>query len=72
MALIHILDQGVERDVDESLLVRTDTREETDDYITEAVEYRFPASAVIVHRSAHVTMKRWPEGMNAIAQNLGT
>lgn len=57
MALVHILDQGVERDVDESLLVRTDGVIDNARERIVWVEYRFPDSDVIVHRSAHVTIK---------------
>lgn len=64
--------QGVREpdQVDESLLVRTDTREEDDERIVEAVEYRFPGSDVIVHRSCHVTVKRWPVEAAAETQSL--
>jgi hypothetical protein len=77
MALIHILraDAGdgrgrVEDDVDESLLVKTEGVDENDNEIATSVEYRFPHSDVIVHRSVHVQLKRWPEGMGAVASSL--
>jgi hypothetical protein len=34
------------------------------------VEYRHPETKEIVHRSAHVTLKKWPEGMNVLAGNI--
>lgn len=55
--------------VDESLLVRTDGAYEDDNEKTAWVEYRFPDSDVIVHRSVHVTAKRWP-GSQGSAQSL--
>lgn len=62
--LVHILrEEGFEDDVDDSLLVKTEGVDETDDYIARWVEYRFPGSDVIVHRSADVQMKRWPHGL---------
>jgi hypothetical protein len=65
VGLIHIRrENGVFDDVDESLLVKKEGRDENDNEIAEWVEYRFPNSDVIVHRSVHVTLKRWPEGMS--------
>lgn len=51
--------------VDESLLVRTDGQFEDDNELTKWVEYRFPGSDVVVHRSVHVHMKKWPPGFIA-------
>lgn len=70
MSLIHILCDGVESDVDEALLVKTEGVIDNDDEHTTWVEYRFPGSDVIVHRSCHVTLKKWPDGMGAFAQPL--
>lgn len=68
MAHIHILreDHGsgrVEDDVEEAELVKTEGLIDNDHELTTWVEYRFPGSDVIVHRSAHVTLKHWPEGL---------
>lgn len=46
--------------VDESLLVKSEGVIDTANEYTTWVEYRFPGSEVIVHRSAHVTIKHWP------------
>ena len=69
MVLVHILrlpdSKGVrvEDDVDEAELVKTTSLLDNDHERTTAVEYRFPGSDIIVHRSAHVTIKQWPAGM---------
>jgi len=57
--------------VDDSALVKTTGTDENDNEIVEWVEYRFPGDDTIVHRSAHLTLKKWPEGMTGIAQPLG-
>jgi hypothetical protein len=70
--LIHILEDGIEKDVEESELVRTDVKFENEAERSEAVEYRRPGSDVIVHRSVHVTVKQWPHGITAeVASFLG-
>jgi hypothetical protein len=75
--LIHILREpdadGVrtEDDVDASQLVKTEGVIDNEDEHTTWVEYRFPGSDVIVHRSCHVTLKKWPDGITAIAHPLG-
>jgi hypothetical protein len=64
--MIHILREPnvegvrIEDDVDEALLVKTEGGLENDHERTTWVEYRFPASDLIVHRSVHVTLKEWP------------
>lgn len=69
--MIHILrESGVEDDVEESTLVKTEGVIDNDNERTTFIEYRFPNSDVIVHRSCHVTLKKWPEGVGAIAQPL--
>jgi hypothetical protein len=66
--MIHILDLPdvdgvrVERDVDESKLVKLEGATDNEHEYTTWVEYRFPGSDVIVHRSCHVTIK---EGLEA-------
>jgi hypothetical protein len=77
LMLIHILreenesGQRVEDDVDESRLVKTEGLVDNENERTTWVEYRFPGSDVIVHRSCHVTLKKMPEGLTAIAASLG-
>lgn len=66
MALIPILDKdGVSREVEASELVRRNIRTEYDERIEESVEFWFPDDPErIVHRSAQVTYKKWPHGMD--------
>lgn len=72
MALIHILrepnDEGirVEDDVEERLLEKTEGEIDNDNERTIWVEYRFPGSDVVVHRSVHVTIK---QGLMAAAES---
>jgi hypothetical protein len=74
--LIHILreenaqGQRVEDDVDESQLVKTEGLIDNDNELTTWDEYRFPNSDVIVHRSCHVTLKKWPEGLTGAIQSF--
>lgn len=74
--MIHILREEnaagvrVPDEVDESLLIKTEGVVANDDEHTTWVEYRFPGSDVVVHRSCHVTLKRWPVGIQGIAQPL--
>ena len=73
--MIHILREPdvngvrVEDDVDEGLLVKTEGVVDNDHEHTTWVEYRFPGSDVIVHRSCHVTLKKLP-GMQGVVQPL--
>jgi hypothetical protein len=69
--LIHIIRDGREDDVDEALLVKTEGLDENANERAQWVEYRFPGSDVIVHRSVHVTLKRWPEGLGGVVNSLG-
>lgn len=72
MALIHILREPnadgmrVEDDVDETGLVKSEGVVDNDHERTTWVEYRFPGSDVIVHRSVHVTLKEWPAGLGGV------
>lgn len=69
---VHILrENGVEDDVDDSLLVKTEGAVDNDHEMTTWVEYRFPGSDVIVHRSANITLKEWPAGFGVLAGVLG-
>lgn len=75
--LIHILRDSVagaervEDDVEESALVKTEGVIDNEHEYTTWVEYRFPGSDVIVHRTAHVALKKWPDGMAAVLGALG-
>lgn len=51
-------------------LVRTNGVLENDHELTTWVEYRYPNSDVIVHRSAHVTVKKTPE-LSGVVQPFG-
>jgi hypothetical protein len=71
---IHILrpenaaGQRIEDDVDESCLVKTVGLIDNDHERTTWTEYRFPESDVVVHRSCHVTLKKWPDGLAGVIQ----
>lgn len=52
----------VEDDVPDTDLVQTTGATDTDYEHTTWVEYRLPDSDVIVHRSVHVVLKKWPDG----------
>lgn len=71
MPLIHILRDGVESDVEEATLVKAEGVVENDHEHTTWIEYRMPGSDVIVHRSAHVTVKQWPGALGAAVQSFG-
>jgi hypothetical protein len=72
MSLILVeFEDGKRAHVDEGLLVKTEGVDENDDCRTAWVEYRFPDSNRIMHRSVHVTMKRWPEGLGADIASFG-
>ena len=61
---------GIEQ-VDERELVKTDGVVDNDHERTTWVEYRFPDSDVIVHRSVHVTLKEWPAGLGGVVGEVG-
>lgn len=73
--MIHILREPdsdgvrIEDDIEETVLIKTEGVVDDDNEHTTWVEYRFPGSDVVVHRSCHVTLKKWPE-MQGIAQPL--
>lgn len=52
------LGNGVIEYLDEDKLVRKETERENDNEIEYAVEYRRPGSDKVVHRSAHVHLKK--------------
>jgi len=55
-------------EMDEALLEKSEGVFEDDNERTTWVEYRLGDE--LVHRSAHVTLKKWPEGMTGIAAQL--
>lgn len=55
--------------MDETLLVKKTGSDENDSEIAEWTEYWLEGE--LVHRSAHVTLKKWPEGMSGTAAPLG-
>ena len=69
MGMITTCYQGVYGEMDESVLVKREPVTENDNEIVRATEYYFKGE--LVHRSAHVTLKKWPEGMGAEAAKLG-
>lgn len=75
----------IEDDVDETLLQCYVGRGENDNDVGEIIEYCLAECADPIHngprdvfhpcpkhvqRSVHVTLKKWPEGMGAVAQPL--
>jgi hypothetical protein len=56
-------------EMDESELVKREGTIDNDDEVTTWVEYYLGEE--LVHRSAHVTLKKWPEGLGAIAADFG-
>jgi hypothetical protein len=66
MAMIQTT-QGLK---DEASLVKREGVVDNDDEHTTWVEYYFGGE--LVHRSAHVTLKKWPEGLGAVAADFGT
>ena len=56
--------------MDEALLEKREGVFEDDNERTTWVEYWLGGE--LVHRSAHVTLKKWPEGLGAIAAEFGS
>jgi hypothetical protein len=56
--------------MDEALLQKKEGVLEDDNETTAWVEYW--DGDELVHRSAHVTLKKWPEGLGAIAAQFGS
>jgi hypothetical protein len=54
--------------MDDALLEKREGVVDNDHEYTTWVEYWLGAE--LVHRSAHVTLKKWPEGLAGIAQPL--
>ena len=57
-------------DMDEAVLVKSEGDFEDDNERTHWIEYRFPDSDEIVHRSAHVVLKQ-PLSADALAALFG-
>ena len=56
--------------MDESALVKRDGVIDDDNELTTWVEYWL--NDELVHRSAHVTLKKWPEGLSGLAAQFGS
>lgn len=54
MSLIHT----TKGDLEESTLIKTEGQIDNENEFTTWVEYRLPDSDEIIHRSAHVTLKK--------------
>lgn len=61
MGMITTLFRGVMGEMDEAVLVKRETHDENENEAVDAVEYYFQGE--LVHRSANVQLKRWPEGV---------
>jgi hypothetical protein len=57
-------------DMDEGLLIKSEGVLDNAYEHTEWVEYRL-TDGVLVHRSAHVTLKQWPAFASGTAEQLG-
>lgn len=68
MAMIDVEIDGVRGQMDESLLEKREGVADNENDTAEWVEYWLEGK--LVHRSAHVKIKRMPEGMDGIAQKL--
>lgn len=70
--LINILRKGETEvsQIEEDQLIKLEGVVDNENEYTTWVEYRFPNDDHIVHRSAHVTLKKWPEGMGAVLGSL--
>lgn len=55
-------------EMDEALLEKREGTIDNDDELANWVEYWLDGE--LVHRSAHVTLKKWPEGMEGAAAKL--
>lgn len=69
MAMIPTLINGVLGKTDEALLEKRTGELDNDNEHTTWVEYWMDGA--LVHRSAHVTIKKWPGAVDGIAQSLG-
>jgi hypothetical protein len=69
MAMVNVLVKGVPGQMDESELEKREGFIDNEDEYTTWVEYW--KDGELVHRSAHVTLKKWPEGLGAVAAQFG-
>lgn len=54
--------------IDDALLEKKEGSVDNEDEATAWVEYWM--NGELVHRSAHVTLKKWPDGMDSVAAKL--
>lgn len=67
-----LFEDGTPGQAPASEVVRTTGRDENDNEIVDWVEYRFPRSPDhVAHRSVHLTLKKWPDGLGGVAAQLG-
>lgn len=71
MAMIKVLIDGAITEADESELLKLEGGFEDDNERTTWVQYHLPKTGTCVHRSAHVTAKRWPAAAEGTAAALG-
>lgn len=57
-------------EMDEAALVKREGTIDNENELTTWVEYYLGEE--LVHRSAHVTLKKWPEGMSGVAAAFGS
>lgn len=57
-------------EMDEAALVKREGTIDNENELTTWVEYYLGEE--LVHRSAHVTLKKWPEGMSGVAAVFGS
>lgn len=60
MAMIDVLVDGAIEQMDDSQLVKTIEVDDNEDRVVTAVVYRLPGCDTILHRSAHVHLKKNP------------
>lgn len=74
MALINVEIDGKLEQMDDSLLIRTDIVADDEFEHAEATEYRLRLAdgtkGLLVHRSAHVTLKKLPPGAVAFVGEM--
>jgi len=61
--------QTTHGEMDESLLTKREGTIDNDNELTTWVEYYIGDE--LVHRSAHVTLKKWPDGLGALSAVFG-
>jgi hypothetical protein len=58
-------------EMDEALLKKRTGGHDDEDETAEWVEYRTRDTGELVHRSAHVTLKKMPDGMESVLGSIG-